>query len=162
MMVFENIYRNVSDKVSEEIKALWQTEGALKDEKEMQDRVRQLVFAVRHAETGSLVGVSSAVKKEVKALNDNYLYEFRCFISKAHRMAGLDVKLSKMTFDFLESVSHQDTDKPIGVFAILENEVLKKEDVWRRAVWPEIEMHLVGYTNTGNPIRVYYFKGARI
>lgn len=162
MLLFENVYKDVPEKVNADVKDLWRKEAGLGDEKEMDERVKQLVFIVRDADTGKLVGVSSAGKKKVKALNENFFYEFRCFISQAYRVAGLDVKLSKMTFDFLESITKQDVDKPVGIFAILENETLKKEDVWRRAVWPEIEMYFVGYTNTGNPIRVHYFKGSKI
>lgn len=162
MIVFENVFGVLGKKDCDDIKTMWLKERALEDEKEMDARIRQVVYLVREAETGIVVGVSTSVKKKVSALNNNFLYEFRCFISRAYRVAGLDVKLSKMTFDFLESTSRQDADKPIGIFAILENETLKKEDVWRRAVWPEIEMYFVGYTNAGNPIRVHYFKGAKI
>lgn len=162
MIVFENVFGILGNKDCDDIKAMWLTERALEDEKQMDARLRQVVYVVRDTETGNVAGVSTSEKKMVSALNNNFLYEFRCFISEAYRIAGLDVKLSKMTIDFLESISKQDADKPIGVFAILENEALKKETVWRRAVWPEIEMYFVGYTNTGNPIRVHYFKGAKI
>lgn len=144
------------------METLWKSESALTDDKTIEDRLNQVVYIVQDSESRALTGVSTAEKKKVKALNNNYLYEFRCFIAESHRIAGLDVKLSKMTFDFLESISKEDEDQPIGIFSILENEKLKQEPVWRRAVWPEIEMYFVGYTSSGNPIRVHYFKGARI
>ncbi len=162
MIIFENLYKNVSAKVSGEIKSLWLKEGALDDEKEIDDRAKQAIYVMRHSETGNLIGVTTALKEKFKALNNNYFYQFSCYIGASHRVAGLDVKVSKMTFDFLESISKDDLDKPIGIFAVLENEVLKKEVRWRRAVWPEIEMYFAGYTSAGNPIRVHYFKSARI
>ncbi len=162
MITFQNLYKNVSAKVSEEIKAFWLKEGALNDEKGREDRVKEVVYIIRHSESGSLVGISTALKTKFKALNDNYFYEFRCYIGEGHRVAGLDAKLSKLTIDFLESISQEDADKPIGVFATLENAHLKKEAYWRRAFWPENRMYFVGYTSAGNPIRVRYFKGARI
>ena len=162
MIDFENVYGNLQPAVREEIINLWRSENALADFKHMEERLRQVVFVIRHSDTGKLAGVSTAEKKKVEALNNNYLYEFRCFIGKANRIAGLDVKLSKETFGFLESLSKTDSTKPVGIFSVLENETLKQEPVWRRAIWPEIEMYFVGYTNAGNPIRVHYFKGARI
>ncbi len=162
MITFENVYKNASGKVSGEINTLWLNEGALDDERRREERVKQAVYIIRHSESGKLVGVSTAKKNKFKDLNNNYFYEFRCYISEGHRAAGLDVKLSKITIDFLESISQQDADKPIGVIAILENELLKKEAFWRRAFWPENRMYFIGYNSAGNPIRVRYFKGARI
>jgi hypothetical protein len=162
MIVLENVYGNLLPATREEIVNLWKSEHALTDLKRMEERLNQVVFVIRNSETGKLAGVSTAEKKKVEALNNNYLYEFRCFIATANRIAGLDVKLSKETFGFLESLAKTDSVKPVGIFSVLENETLKKEPVWRRAVWPEIEMYFVGYTNTGNPIRVHYFKNVRI
>lgn len=162
MLVFENVYKKVSNSINGEIVALWKREGGLTDEALISERLDQVVYIIRSSESGMLAGVSTAEKKKVKALNNNYFYEFRCLIAEAYRMAGLDVKLSQLTFDFLESISSQDENRPIGIFSVLENETLKQEPVWRRAVWPEINMYFVGYTTSGNPIRVHYFKGARI
>lgn len=161
MLVFDNVYRNPSQALQQGIINLWKSENAIAEDK-IEERLNQVVFVIRDSESGNLAGVSTAEKKKVRALNNNHFYEFRCFIAAAYRIAGLDVKLSKETFAFLESLSKTDAGKPIGIFSILENEILKKEPVWRRAVWPEIEMYFVGYSNTGNPIRVHYFKGARI
>lgn len=162
MLVLENHYKNINTSLRQEIEALWRTAHMLNDQYKIEERLSQVVMIVRDPVSGKLAGVSTAEKRKVPALNNHYLYEFRCFIGTAYRVAGLDVKLSRMTFDFLESISKQDELKPIGIFSILENETLKREPVWRRAVWPEIEMYLVGFTNSGNPIRVHYFKNARI
>jgi hypothetical protein len=162
MLVLGNVFNNVSAKVKAEIVAMWKSGDALMDDRKIEERLAQVVYVIRDSDSGQLAGVSTAEKKKVQALNNNYFYEFRCFIAQSYRSAGLDVKLSKETFGFLEALSKTDTDKPIGIFSILENEKLKQEPVWRRAVWPEIEMYFVGYTSAGNPIRVHYFKGARI
>ena len=162
MLVFENVFKNASQEVKKEIEELWKSEGGLINEQRIKERLNQVVFIIRDSESALLAGVSTAEKRMVEALNNNYFYEFRCLISEKYRIAGLDVKLSMMTFEFLESISVEDENKPIGIFSVLENEKLKQEPVWRRAVWPEIEMYFVGYTSSGNPIRVHYFKGARI
>ncbi len=161
MLVLENVYSTLTPGLKQQVAELWVREGAI-SAAQIEERLSQVVFIVRDSETGELVGVSTADKKRVHALNSNYFYEFRCFIADAFRVAGLDVKLSRETFDYLAFISKQDLNKPIGIFTILENEGLKKLPVWRRAVWPEIEMYFVGYTTSGNPIRVHYFKEARI
>jgi hypothetical protein len=162
MLVLENVYQNLTQEAKQEVVNLWRNENALLDDKKIDERLGQTVIIIRDSESGKLVGVSTAEKKKMKALNNNQLYEFRCFIAETYRVAGLDVKLSKQTFEFLETLSKSEGGKTVGIFSVLENESLKKESVWRRAVWPEIEMYFVGYTNSGNPIRVHYFKGARI
>ena len=162
MLLFENVYLNVSPLAKKDIIQLWKTEAALEDDAVIDSRLNQVAILIRDSESGMVAGVSTVEKKRVQALNNNYLYEFRCYIGKAYRIAGLDVKLARMTFDFLESISRDDVNKPVGIFTVLENEKLKQEPVWRRAVWPEIEMYFVGYTSSGNPIRVHYFKGVRI
>jgi hypothetical protein len=162
MLVFELVFGKVPIQDKQSIAQLWKNEGVLSEESIVEARLEQVVYLIRDTESGALAGVSTAEKKRVQALNNNYFYEFRCFISEVHRVAGLDVKLSRMTFDFLESINLGDENRPVGIFSVLENEKLKQEPVWRRAVWPEIEMYFVGFTNSGNPIRVHYFKGARI
>lgn len=159
MLQFENVYGQLPDSLVEEIKNLWRRETQVSDADE---RVKQVVYVIRDDTSGRVAGVSTVAKKRVPALNNHYLYEFRCYISQNHRVAGLDVKLSRATFDYIESINGKGVNKPVGIFSILENEELKKEPVWRRAVWPELDMHLVGFTKSGNPIRVHYFKGARI
>jgi hypothetical protein len=162
MLAFENVYGRLSEPAKQAITALWKAEDALTDQEQMEERLKQVVIIIRDSASGVVAGVSTAQKKRMQALNNRHLYEFRCFIGANHRIAGLDVKLSRETFDFLEKLSKSDQHHPVGIFSILENETLKNEPVWRRAVWPEIEMYFVGYTNSGNPIRVHYFKGARI
>ncbi len=162
MVNFENLFGKVSPAVRDELKRFWKDEGALPDNQDVESRLNQVVYVIREGSTSGIVGVSTSEKKRVTALNNHYFYEFRCFIGEKNRVAGLDVKLSKLTFSFLEEISRGDADKPIGIFSVLENESLKKHPMWRRAVWPEIEMYFVGYTQSGHPIRVHYFKNARI
>lgn len=162
MLEFQNVYQGLSQHVTAELRSLWLTEGAVTDEPAIQKRLQEVVYVILDMDSGKMAGVSTAVKKKVNLLNGNYLYEFRCYIGEQYRIAGLDVKLSKLTFDFLEDLAARDANKPVGIFTVLENDFLKEQPVWRRAVWPEIQMHFIGYSKAGNPIRVHYFKGARI
>lgn len=162
MLNFENVYQALPDATAAEISTLWRREGALTDDEAILKRLKQVVYVVRDSNTGSVAGVSTAVKKKVTQLNGNFLYEFRCYIGADFRVAGLDIQLCRLTIDLLESVSHTDADKPVGTFTILQNESLKLEPLWRRAVWPETEMYFIGYTSAGDPIRVHYFNDAKI
>lgn len=162
MLDFKNVYQSLSQDLIAEIRSLWITEEAITEEEVIEKRLQEIVYLILDSDSGKVAGVSTAVKKKVKLLNGNFLYEFRCYIGEKYRIAGLDVKLSRLTFDFLQELSSRDTQKPVGIFTVLESDFLKEQPVWRRAVWPEIQMHFMGYTKTGNPIRVHYFKGARI
>ncbi|HMV10769.1 MAG TPA: hypothetical protein PK325_09555 [Cyclobacteriaceae bacterium] len=162
MLDFQNVYQNVPETVAAGLKTLWTAEGALSDDLSVRKRLEEVVYAVVDSDNGQVAAVSTAVKKKVNPLNGNFLYEFRCYVGEAYRIAGLDVKLSRLTFDFLEQLASRDADKPIGIFTVLGNDFLKAQPVWRRAVWPEIDIHFIGYNKNGDPIRVHYFKGARI
>lgn len=162
MLDFQNVYQRISHGVTAELRSLWINEGAITDEEDIQKRLREVVFVILDTDSGKVVGVSTAAKKKVNLLNGNFLYEFRCYIGEKYRIAGLDVKLSRLTFDFLQDLGSRDPKKPVGIFTVLENDFLKEQPMWRRAVWPELQMYFMGYTKSGNPIRVHYFKGARI
>lgn len=160
MLRFENVWKAVTPEIKTDLIRLWIDNNVLSTE-DAEKRAAQAVFVIR-TETGELAGVSTAARFRLKLLNENYLYEFRCFIPERHRVAGLDVKISRITFDLLEEESKKETEKTVGIFSVLENGELKKESVWRRAVWPELEMYFAGYTKKGHPLRVHYFKGVTI
>lgn len=162
MLDFQNVYQGLSQDMTAELRSLWISEGAITDEQVIQKRLQEVVYVILDTESGTVAGVSTAVRKKVNVLNGNFFYEFRCYIGEKYRIAGLDVKLSRLTFDFLREAGSHDPKKPVGIFTVLENDFLKEQAVWRRAVWPELQMYFMGYTKTGNPIRVHYFKGARI
>ena len=160
MLKIEKVWGTDREDWRAQARALWLRNRVLADPARMEARSRQVVHGI--FDRDALVGVSTAEPIRVKLLNDHFFYEFRCFIDPAHRVPGLDVKLARQTFDTLEEQYRQGNSECIGVITILENDELRREKTWRRAVWPVINMVFVGYTTAGMPIRVYYFKGARI
>lgn len=160
MLKIEKIWGTDRKDWRDQARALWQKNRILLDPGRIEARSKQVVYGV--FKQNILVGVSTAEPIQVKLLNNHFFYEFRCFIDPEHRLPGLDVKLAKQTFDTLEDHYLRGDGNCIGVVTVLENDELRKEKTWRRAVWPVIHMVFVGYTTTGMPIRVYYFKGARI
>src|SRR5690606_11143709 len=96
---------------------------------------------------------------QVPFLNDNFFYEFRCFVVPSFRSPRLDSLLALKTKDFLETLPESGS-KYKGIVMLIENEVLKKQRT--KAVWPATGMVFAGYTSQGHHIRIGYFKGARI
>jgi hypothetical protein len=124
----------------------------------MDERVNEVVFVVRNGE-GEIGGVSTARPVQVALLNDNYFYEFRCFVAPPFRAPGLDSLLAVKTKSFLEQ--HRDSGPKFkGVLMVIENEEIKKQRT--KAIWPASGMVFVGYSPLGHHIRVGYFKGVRI
>ncbi|MGE0588322.1 MAG: hypothetical protein AB7O48_07080 [Cyclobacteriaceae bacterium] len=139
---------------------LWQRNNALSDTEVMEQRAKEVVLMAFRG--GQTIAVSTASKRQIKLLNDNFFYEYRCFVDPSARIPALDVRLSRMSFDLLEqwALEHDSTIK--GIITILENDNLQREKFWRKAVWPVLNMVFVGYTQGRNPIRVSYFDRARI
>ena len=125
-----------------------------------EDRLRQLAFVVTDDE-GQVVGMSTALKVYVRHLR-NYFYAVRLMLVPGYRIPGLTSKLLVSTRDLLESVHEQDIGNgaAIGLITLVENERLKKYR--NEAVWPASGMVYIGNSREGHPIRVYYFRGARI
>lgn len=162
MLHFEKVWQETSPRLMDELKDLWShTKVTMKND--AADRnAHQAVFIVRSEPTGMVVGASTAKRHQVKQLNNNFLYEFQYFISDVYKEAGLDVKLSLVTFDFLEQEARNEKENTVGVFLRLENVAWKKDPAWQRAMWPETNMYFAGYTREGHPLWVHYFKHARI
>ena len=67
-------------------------------------------------------------------------------------------KLTTNTLDYLESIHKSIDQRVIGVIAEFENKDLQKINY---AV-SKSGFVFIGFSKKGNPIRVYYFKGAKI
>lgn len=164
MLAKEITFRAVWETGREDLKAmaidLWIKNGALRSQEIVAQRANEVVLLAFDGEQP--VAVSTAVKKQVKLLNNNFFYEYRCFVAPHARIPALDVRLSRMSFDILEQWALEKDNSIKGIITILENEILKKEKFWRKAVWPVLNMVFVGYTQGRNPIRVSYFDRARI
>ena len=155
---FECIWEKDAPDVREAVKALWRTYRALEGEALLEERSRQIVFAVRDEPRG-IGGVSTARPVQIPLLNNNYFYEFRCFIAPPFRTPGLDSLLAVKTKSFLEGQKDSGT-KFKGLVMVIENEEMKKQRT--KAIWPASGMVFAGYTPQGHHIRVGYFRGARI
>lgn len=155
---FENFWQRDASDIAEEVLQLWNGHGGPVGAAG-RERLRQLVFAVREA-NGRVVGLSTAFKVYIKQLR-HYFYAIRLMLLPEYRIPGLTSKLLVATRDFLELIHAQDLPHaPIGIITLVENPRLREHR--NEAVWPASGMVYIGNTGSGQHIRVYYFKGARI
>lgn len=157
----ENVWGKVSPEIKQDAIKFWVGEKVLSAEV-AEKRAEELLFVARDNDN-KIIAVSTAIKMQVKLLNENLLYQYRCFISPEARVVGFDVHLTKQSLQFLEEVAKsEEGQKPIGVFAVVINPKLNTNKINNLAVWRSYKMYFIGFNSKGQPIRVYYFKGAKI
>lgn len=130
-------------------------------EDEIQKRLSQLILVVKHR--GEIVGLSTAYIQSVKLLNNHEFAFYRSFVSPAFRIAGLDTQIMHLSVHTLEEAFPQTDDQKVkGVINILENDSLKRSPTVKKAIWVTVPFVFIGNTSAGHPIRVYYFKNAKV
>lgn len=152
---FENVWSMVDSKTEADLVSFWEEHEVL-DRSLRQHRAKQAAFLLYHQD--KLVGVSTVAKVVHKPIN-SYVYLYRCFIAPKYRTAGLDTMLTAKTKDYLESIHKNEQPQAVGFLVVAQSEFLKQ---WNKAVWPGLDMMYIGNTEEGDPIRIYYFKGAKI
>ena len=153
---FENVWSIKNQELLDEIVQAWARVGAVPEGQSGLDRAKQVVYLIRDP-LDKIAGISTAYIGTVPRLKNDF-FIFRCMIFPEYRYPGLLFKITKMTIDYLESIHSSLNQKVVGVFTEVENEQLKKLNF---AVLPS-GLTFIGYSKRGNPIRVYYFKGAKI
>lgn len=157
---FLRIWQRDVSLVREEVENLWRTYAKLPEE-EIQKRIHELILVVKFQ--GKIVGVSTAYIQPVKLLNNHDFAFYRNFVVSQFRIAGLDFAITKESVATLEEAYPQTENQRVkGVITILENNDLKTSPTMKKAVWVNVPFVFIGNTSAGHPIRVYYFKNARI
>ena len=147
--------------IKDQAKDFWRRLNVIKREEVLARRAEQLVCMAYNSKE-EVIAISTALKSKVKLLNDNFLYQYRCLVDPNYRVPGLDVHLTLESLKTLEETAKADEDKPIGVFVVVESEKLHGDKIHRAAVWRAYKMYFIGYNTKDQPIRVYYFDGAKI
>lgn len=156
-VTFEVVWGKVNETVREDVTRIWRLMHF--SAAEIEARLPQLVIVMKN-ESGRVVGLSTAYKTYVRRLR-NYLFACRVLIVPAYRRENLAPSLLVSTRDFLESIHVHDRENPaIGLITLVENEYVRRTRT--DAIWPASRMVYIGNSKQGHPIRVYYFKGARI
>jgi hypothetical protein len=139
----------------------WKKHKVILKEEVLQQRASELVM-VAYDDNNKVIATSTGAKTKVKLLNNNWLYQYRCFIDPNFRVIGFDYHLTQQSLDALEAAGQKDAENPIGVFTVIENAGLYNNKVNNAAVWRAYKMYFIGFNSKGQPIRVYYFKDAMI
>lgn len=84
---------------------------------------------VRHAASGSLVGVSTVGLKP-RPTDGRALYHFRMFLRREHRQPYLMRAVTNGTRDFLRAFRHPSAD-PAGMLIVTENRKLMRAGIQR-------------------------------
>lgn len=156
-LLFENLWKKNDPVIHEKSRQLWKKYFPAMPDKALDERVHQVVFAITTPD-GNFVGISTAYKVYIDQLK-HHMYAFRCFITPNNRIPGLTTQLLVKTRDWLEEIYQQDGDEKercLGVITMVENERLMK--VRTEAIWRGSGMVYIGNSESGKPIRVYYFK----
>ncbi len=152
-----DVWSNKSEELIQEIVDTWKKVGALPNQVDPFIRAKQVVLVARN-EDNEIVGITTAKKTYYTPLKNDF-YFFRGLLLPDYRIPGLFINMTIKTFERLEEFNYAliGEKKPLGVITEVENPRLKKANLTKLSSG----MVLIGFSTRGNPIYVYYFKGAR-
>jgi hypothetical protein len=157
---FHPVSGAILPEIGNEVVKIW-TELAGLNPEEAHRRLSELTLVVKNV-SGKIAGISTASKVLVERLNNNWFYQFRYFLTPDFRFAGLDFKLIQESVKHLETISHTEDHKFVGISVIVQNQKLKQLYGSRRTVLRNVPFVFAGFSSKGHVIRIYYFKDARI
>ncbi len=155
----ENVWKNKTPELKEEIIDFWVSNKALRPGEHGRERVEQ-VFSVVRNEAGNIASICSIFVQFIEQLSNEF-YCFRTFIAAPYRRSHIASIMIVNTRDFLnQRFAEGEQTKVIGMFVTAENEYLKK--FRNQAIWPYSKFIYVGKNSRGDHLRVYYFDNALI
>lgn len=143
---------------AEAIRAFWKREGALNDDKQIDERLPQLVMHATTAD-GEIAGVCTAAAMTHPRLGQP-LYYWRTFVGKQWRATQLVGLLLKKSCRVLEEHAEKNGFPCIGVLLELENARFKERG--RAPVWANPRFVYIGRSDRQLDLRVFYFQGAKL
>ncbi|HRW99104.1 MAG TPA: hypothetical protein P5280_06420 [Cyclobacteriaceae bacterium] len=157
----QDAWKKKDPAIRESAKSFWLAHKVILREEVLTERSKQLLVVARDS-NGKIIATSTALKTHVKLLNNNWLYQYRCFVDPMYRTIGLDIHLTVESLRLLEAYASDELEKPIGVYVVVENENLMNNKINNAAVWRAYKMYFVGFNSKGQQVRVLYFNGAMI
>ena len=155
-IVFKNVREDSS--VHEKVIAFWKELQALPPQVDPNERAKQLLFVAENND--EVIAVTTTHRIHVKSLNNRPFFNFRVLIHPSFRIPGLVDKLCVLSRDFLESLWLEKQTDCIGMITLAENKHLQLHR--NEAVWPSSGFTFIGFSKSGSPIRILYFKGAQV
>lgn len=158
----ENVWKEKPESLKDEIKAFWQHWKALPANVDVNQRVDQVLLAVRN-EAGEIVGIGSTYLMLAPGLGQLF-YHYRTFVAPEMRRTYVAKEMLLAAQKYIENYnsSHLE-DGALGMMLEVENDALKYGGITvKRAVWQETGFVYIGMNSVGAHRRVYYFPGALI
>jgi hypothetical protein len=143
---------------NESVLAFWKAEGAIGDEAQARQRLKEIVLHARDADN-VIAGVCTAVAVTLPRIGQP-MYYYRCFIAPRWRKSRLILYLFKRAYELLEGHAVRNDYPCIGVLAELEN--TRFTQMGRIPVWPDCDLVFIGVSQRGHDLRVRYFRGAKL
>jgi hypothetical protein len=155
---YVNDWQSMQPADAEAIHAFWVREGAINDEAQIKERLKQVVMHALSAD-GSVAGVCTAIPSTPQQLGQP-VYYWRTFVGAQWRSTPLVMSLLKRSCTLLEDYARAHEYPCIGVFLELENARFREKG--RMAQWWSPRFVFIGRSNRGLDMRVHYFKGAKL
>ncbi|WP_460729753.1 hypothetical protein [Lysobacter rhizosphaerae] len=153
------VWKQVTAELSAELIDLWGRSQAIPDPEQAVRRARQAVCIARD-KSGAVCGVGTAVIRVLPRLRQP-LYYYRQFFAPEFRGQKQAVPFlnesRKLLEEYNESLAEPES---LGILLELENRQLMAR--YARAYEPAADSTFIGYSRRGLPLRVSYFKDARL
>ena len=152
------VWPEIAEQDASDLLAFWKREGAIPDEAQARQRLKQVVLLARDAE-GAIAGVCTALPMTPPQL-DQPVYFWRAFVAPKYRTSRLIYSLLTRSFDHLEAWARERDFPCIGVLLELEN--ARFGEVFRKAEWRKTRFVYIGKSPRGLDVRVRYFRDAKL
>ncbi len=136
--------------------AFWELEDVLAPA-ERHRRVAEVLVVATDA-AGEVAGVGTTYLDDATALGSP-LWFYRTYVGRGQRRSAVGVELALAAREHLAARFAGGDQRGIGMAWEVQNAALRA--AWPDAVWPLVDMALVGRTLDGDDLRVWFFPGAQ-
>lgn len=155
-MEYAWVWRKAEPKVVEQAVALWTSLGALPPGVDPFERARELC-AVAYMD-GEMVGVATVDVRHSPLVGAKIGF-MRALVAPQARRHRVAWDLVVQAYKDLEAWAAENPDeKMMGMGVVIQSRALAEFS--RQPVWPQTGLTVIGYTKTGQQIRVAWFKHA--
>jgi len=154
---YQKVWAEKDQALLDEIVSTWEKYGITVEGEAAVDRAKNVVLLVRNS-GGEIIGISTARIHYINRLKAN-MFVYRGFVVPEYRRMKIMTNMVVITRDYLESIYESVKPHCLGIIAEIQNKGLV--DTLRYPVYPKSKLALIGYSNTGNQIRVYYFQNVK-
>ena len=157
-LTYRTAWRRRDPQIERDAEQFWLANNALPANISAEERLAELCAATYSGD--QMVAVSTASIRMISFLRSK-LAMFRVLVAPDFRVDQVASVLAVYSRDLLESWSKAHPDEGVmGLGAVIQSRVLVKNIP--EAVYPDTKLALVGYTQEGYQMRVYWFAHATV